>query len=110
MLNMTKPYSYDLHWRIVWAYHRPINNLSQQEISTEFHMSERTVHRYLQLFNQTGDVQVRQRRNGPQKILGSFEQLILMRLILAHPGIYLHELQEKLYDDYGVIVSVQSIC
>ena len=49
------------------------------------------------------------RRNGPEKLLGEFEQLILLRLLFAYPGIYLHELQDKL-NTYGVITSVPSIC
>jgi len=93
----------------VWAYHRPTNNLSQREISDLFNVSERTVRRYLQLFNQTGDVQIKPRKNVPEKLLGDFEQLVLLRLILAHPGIYLHELQEKL-KKYGVTISVPTIC
>ena len=87
----------------MWAYHRLTNNLTLEEISSKFRVSRRTVRRYLQLFSQTGDdVQVRQR--------SSFEQLILLNLILAHPGIYLHKLQEQLDKDYGVVIGVPSIC
>ena len=109
-MNATKPYSYNLRWRIVWAYYRPTYHLTQKEISDQFHVSEQTVHRYLQLFRQTGDVEIRHRRDGPEKLLGNFEQLTLLRLVLIQPGLYLHELQEMLNDDYGVVISIPTIC
>jgi len=34
----------------------------------------------------------------------------MLKLILAHPGIYLQELQKKLSEDYGVVISVKPIC
>jgi len=109
-MNATKPYSEDLRWRIIWAYYRPTNHLSQREISNQFNVSERTVHRYLQLFRQTGDIQVKHRNNGPDKLLGNYKQLILLRLVFLNPGVYLHELQEMLNDDYGVVISIPTIC
>ena len=109
-MNAMKPYRCDLRWRIVWAYYRPTYHLTQKEISDQFHVSERTVHRYLQLFRQTGDVEIRHRRDGPGKLLGNFEQLTLLRLVLTQPGLYLHELQEMLNDDYGVVISIPTIC
>jgi len=45
-------------------------------------------------------------RHGLPMLLGEFEQLTLLRLILEHSGIYLHELQEKLLQMFGVTVSV----
>ena len=35
--------------------------------------------------------------HGPPKLVGDMEQLILLRLILNYPGIYLSELQAKLF-------------
>ena len=109
-MSITNPYNYDLRWRIVWACLRPTNHLTQEEISDLLNVSERTVHRYLQLFRQTGDVQIKHRRNGPEKLFGNFEQLILFSLVSTHPGVYLHELQEMLKDDYEVVISIPIIC
>ena len=39
-----------------------------------------------------GDVEPRPCTNRPKRLLGDFEQVILLWLILAYPGIYLHEL------------------
>ena len=86
------------------------NGTSPAEISRIMNVSKRTVRRYLQLFQQTGDVRPRIRRHGPQRLLGSFEQLTLLRLILQRPGIYLHELQGELRHIFGVTVSVSTIC
>ena len=105
---MPKPYNYDLCWRIMWI--SLSQNLSSSEISPLLSVSEHTVHRYLSLFRQTGDVQPLSCRNGPEKLLGDFEQLALLRLILKHPGIYLQELQDELFELFGVIISVSTIC
>lgn len=48
-------------------------------------------------------------RYGPQPLFGDYERLTLLRLILEHTGIYLHELQDKLYDHFGVTISVSTI-
>ena len=73
-------------------------------------VSERTVWRYISLFNRTGDVQPQKRRNGPRMLMGDFEQITLLRLILENPGIYLDELQDRLLAIFGVLVSVPTIC
>ena len=84
--------------------------MSPSTISQLLCVSERSVRRYLKLFEQTGDVEPKTQRHGPQLLLGDFEQLTLLRLILEHTGIYLHELQDKLCDMFGVTVSVSTIC
>ena len=48
---------------------------------------------YVALFYTTGDVKPKSRTNGQQHLLDDFEQVILLRLILANPGIYLYELK-----------------
>lgn len=80
------------------------------EIGQLLAVSERSVRRYLALFHQTGDVQPAARRNGPEKTLGEFEQLVLLRLIVSEPGIYLSEIQDKLHQSFGVTVSMPTIC
>ena len=45
-------------------------------------LSERTVRRYLHLFQTTGDVEPKRRRYGSIPLFGDFEQLTLLRLIL----------------------------
>ena len=43
-------------------------------------------------------------RNGPRMLMGDFEQLTLLRLLLENPGIYLQELQDELLDIFGVLI------
>ena len=64
----------------------------------------------MKLFEVTGDVRPKSRQNGPIPLFGEYEQLTLLRLILEYPGIYLHELQCKLFHVFGVEVSVSTIC
>ena len=48
--------------------------------------------------------------NGPQLLLGEFEQIILLKYIMEDPTAYLHEIQRKLLGAYGVQVSASTIC
>ena len=65
-------------------------------------VSERTVRWYLHLFHTTGDVQPIKGYYGRQPLFGDYEQLTLLRLILENTGIFLHEIQEKLHEEFGV--------
>ena len=105
---MPNSFSVDLRWRVVWLHQS--NNRSPARIAQILSVSERTVWRYLSLFKRTGDVQPQKRRNGPRMLMGDFEQVTLLRLILENPGIYLQELQDKLLRIFGVLVSVPTIC
>ena len=62
------------------------------------------------LFYRSGDVRPRAHKNGQQRLLGEFEQIILLRLILANPGIYLFELKSELVKIFGVYVSKATFC
>ena len=60
---MPIPYSLDLRWQIIWialTWHASPQDTGQQLI-----VSERTVRRYLKMFEDTGDVKLRSRRSGP---------------------------------------------
>ena len=84
-------------------------NRSPMDIATLFNVSDRTVRRYISLFHQTGDVLVKPRRSGPERLLGDFEQLKIIRLIFENTGIYLYELQRELIHS-GISVSNATIC
>ena len=80
---------------------------SSKEIAEFLALSERTVRRYLTMFRTTGEVRAAVHRNGPQLLLGDFEQF---RYIMEEPTIYLHEIQRKLFSAYKVKVSASTIC
>ena len=67
--------------------------MSPDDASKLFNVSS---HRYV---DQTGDVVPAQRRYGPYPLMGTYEQ---MRMILEYPGIYLSEIQVKLFEMFGV--------
>ena len=96
--TMPIPFSLDLRWRVTW--------MNLQLLS----LSDGTIQRYVTLFRHTGDVKPLERSNGPQKLLSDFEQCNLLSLILQYPGIYLHEIQDKLKEAFGVTVSAAAIC
>ena len=105
---MPNPYSLDLRWRTIWL--SIAHHLSTGEISQLLSISQKTVKRYLDQFELTGDVEPAAHRHGPQKLLGDFEQLTLLRLILESPGIYLYEAQARFLRMFGVTVSCSTIC
>ena len=67
-------------------------------------------YRYIDLFNQTGNVKPRSYHHGLPKFLGDLEQLVLLRVILNNPGIYLGEIQAYLQSKFGVTVNISTIC
>ena len=84
-------------------------NLKVEDLANLFKVCERTVRRYLKQFQLTGEVQAVQARHGPKLLLGKFEQLTLLRIILDKPGIYLKEVQSKLIHVYGTCISLSTI-
>ena len=106
--RMAPPYSMDLRWRIVWL--KIVEDMSAGAIASLMNISERTVRRYVAMFYQTGDIQPKEHRNGPQPLLGEFEQLILVRLLSENASIYLYEVKHELELMFGVSVSVSTIC
>ena len=87
-----------------------VQQLLPNDIAKLLGVSARTVRRYIDLFYQTGDVVPRPRRYGPPRLLNDHEQLVLLRLILENPGIYLKEIQAALLVRFGVEVAVSTIC
>ena len=85
---MPLAYSTDLRWRVVWLH--IAHNLKVSDIAEQLCLSESSVRRYIDLFQQTGDATPCSQWHGPPKLLGEFEQVLLLRLIINNPGIYLH--------------------
>jgi len=80
------------------------------DIADKMCISERTVCRYLAKFNTTGEVKFTLQNHGPSKLLGEYEQLVLLEIIASYKGIYLAEIQSKLEDMYNVHCSIATIC
>ena len=69
-----------------------------------------SVWRYIQLFQQTGDIEPRVGRRGPRRLLGDYEQVVILQTILARPGIYLSKVQDELFNHFNILISVPTIC
>ena len=101
-------YSLDLRWQVVWMH--LVYQVTPGEIGELLGLSERMVKQYISTFQHTGKVQPKPRRSGPQKLMGEYEQLLLLQIIIRNPGNYLHEMQERLYERLGVTVSSSTLC
>ena len=73
-------------------------------------MSERSVRRYVELYQHTGDVEPSKQKHGPDKVLNEIEMLIVIELLSNQPSIYLDEVQEELYNRIGTRVHNSTIC
>ena len=105
---MPKSYSEDLRWRAVWLH--LIRRLSYAEIAEVLFMCEKSVKRYIDMFNSTGSVAPTKQNNGPQRLLSEDEQLIVVQSVIHQPGVYLHEVQNVLFCATGKHVDVSTIC
>ena len=73
-----------------------------------FSLSQKTVQRYISLFQRTRDVQpVIRTTIGPHRLFGDFQQLYLL---IENSTMYLHEIQMKLQTQFGETVSLATIC
>ena len=91
---MPYPYSNDLRWRIIW--HHICLKKPAEDVAKALFVSERTVLRYAERFNATGQVEKAIRQNGCCSKLSNSDKHLLIDLILSNPGIFLRELQEEL--------------
>ena len=80
------------------------------DVSANLFVSPSSVYRYTERFLATGDVRPFIKKNGPAKDLCEYEELLLVNLALARPGIYLREMQEQLYSSTMHWVDVSTIC
>ena len=79
-------------------------------MSRLFNVSTRTVNWYIHVFDTTGDVEPKERRHGPHRLFGDYEQLVLLRVIMDNLGIYLREIKLKCLEVWGVDISESTIC
>ena len=107
-LKMPKAYSVDLRWRAVWLH--VVRGMSSADIADVLFMSERSVYRYLALFQSTGSVDPKEHNSGPRKVLNDLEQFTILQSLIHKPTLYLSEVQEKLFETTGTWVHESTIC
>ena len=95
-------YSMDFRWRIIWIY---LVKESIAAISELCSVSESSVRCYIDRFSQTGEVKPTECQHRP-----CTQQLVLLRIVLQNPGLYLNDIQSKLFTAIGQTVSGATIC
>ena len=73
-----------------------VHGMTTEDVCSTMLVSERTVQRYVERFQQTGSVSRFVKKNGPDRLLNEFDEAVLVQGVLDKPGIYLNELQQLL--------------
>ena len=104
-----RAYDEDVRWRIVWQ--REALNKKCKDVASNLGVDPATVSRIVRRFRQTGLVLKKShppRRTFRKLTVGA--EMLILHTVLRRPGIYLHELARKLYENLGVDVSLSTIC
>ena len=99
--------SEDLRWRIVMLHQYKQYSIS--EIATLLVVSQKSVQRVLARYSSSGDVEVT-KRHGPEVMLGSFKEMILVQFLMDNLGAYLDELQTERHQCAGKQCSTPTLC
>ena len=110
LVNMPKPYSDDLRWRIVWQ--KLLYNRSTRRIASDLFISPKTVQRVFRIFLNTGNVCPVQKFGRPlgTTTLYQHEELVICEMILSKPTIRLKEIAYEFQSKLGTHFSIPSLC
>ena len=86
------------------------HQMDANDIASLLHVSVKTVRRIVKLFLNTGDVEPSSRKNGPDRVLSEFDELVLVQCVSEKPSMYLHELQNELFRATGTWVDCATVC
>ena len=84
--------------------------MTHKDIAATLMMCEKSVQRFLALFQATGSVTPQPHTGGPPKVLDDSEQFIVMQALIHNPTMYLYEIQEHLHQLTGKRVCLSTIC
>ncbi len=73
---MPENYSKDLRWRVIC--------LQKKSVKAEMYVGERTVARYINLYNSTGDISPKKQHHGPLPSMSEFELVTILQRNLVH--------------------------
>ena len=105
----TKAYNDDVRWRIVWQ--AMGLNFSVSKIAANLCVDESTVHRIINKFQETGEVQKKiYPLDKAYRKLTEPAQLFILQLVVERPVVYLREIKSELLSELGVDVTVSAIC
>ena len=102
--SRSKPYDNDIRWQVV--YQLMALEYSVQQVSNNLGISPATVRRIGQRFDSTGSVDKQScpDRGLALKALTTYDEFIIMELVLQRPGIYLREICRELQQSTGTEV------
>ena len=85
--------------------------LSYAEVATRLNVDPTTVSRTVKLFEETGTVcSIQGYHENAWKKLSSQDELAIIEAVLDNPPMYLHELQNVVFQTSGTEISVSAIC
>jgi transposase len=88
---------------------RLVQEMTFDQIAENLMISSSSVRRIVDLYSTTGDILPREQKHGPCRLLRNDEEEMILEWILDKPGIYLDELQARLHDHTGLLVSITTI-
>ncbi len=86
------------------------SQMSNDDIASLLHVCAKTVKRVVERFLSTGDVKPLPKRNGPDRVLSEFEEVLIVQRVFEKPSMYLYELQHELLSSTGTWVDCATIC
>uniref|UniRef100_A0A1X7V458 Paired domain-containing protein n=1 Tax=Amphimedon queenslandica TaxID=400682 RepID=A0A1X7V458_AMPQE len=105
----TAAYSNDLRWKMV--YQKEGLSVPYSSIASNLCVDISTVIRVVKRFRETGAVT---KKPYPTEILNKkltqVLQFFILDLVLTNPGIYLHEIQLKIQEEFYVTIDCSTIC
>ena len=107
--SRSSAYSEDLRWRMVWQ--REALGYTYAKIAENLCVDKSTVSRTLNFFLTTGSVSKRPYpKERAFRKLTDPAQLLIFRLCLSRPGIYLREIRDELLSVLEIDVNESAIC
>ena len=84
--------------------------MTKKQVAETMLVSEKSVQRYVHLFNVNGNVSEKQQRNGPSRKLSEVEELSIMQSLLRKPNLFLDELNQELMEVTGCSIDRSTLC
>lgn len=97
------PYSVDLRERVVAAYQEGLETI--EEIAERFAVGQTFVKKMLRQKRETGSLEIKARRSGPEKLLTEKDCKWLRRQIEKEPDLTIDQLHERIVQERKVQVS-----
>ena len=102
------PYSLDLRYRIIWQ--RFAMGLLLRSIARNLGISVGTICNVCKMFKQTGSVDPLKPDHINTRVVSSYNQQMIVSLLMENPSLYLSEVCRKIEDITGLKVTPSTVC